>query len=170
MSSEERGERKAPKKFEDLEVWQKAHQVVLKIYGVTRNYPSDEKFGLTSQMRRAIVSVPANITEGFRKRGIKNKLNFYNIAQASLDELNYYIILSKDLGYIQNNGYLMNHIEEVARMLSGLVKSMRGRNRKLMVYSLFPIFSLLTSHSSFLASHFSLLTSISSNFLTLKEQ
>lgn len=80
------------KSFEDLMVWQKAHQLVLEVYRITKEYPQEEKFALVSQMRRAVVSVPANIAEGFRKRGIRDKLNFYNIAQGSLDELNYYII------------------------------------------------------------------------------
>lgn len=115
------------KKFEDLTVWQKAHQLVLEIYRVTKNYPQEEKFGLVSQMRRAAVSVPANITEGFRKQGIRDKINFYNIAQASLDELYYYIILSKDLGFIDNSSYLVNQIEEIERMLAGLIRSIRGK-------------------------------------------
>lgn len=78
-------------------------------------------------MRRAAISVPANIAEGFRKRGIKDKINFYNIAQASLDELYYYIILSKDLGFILNSSDYMNKIEEIARMLTGLIKSIKER-------------------------------------------
>lgn len=113
-------------KFTDLQVWQKAHQMVLDVYKKTIEYPVDERFGLVQQMRRASVSVPANITEGFRKRGIKNKLMFYNIAQASLDEVNYYLILSKDLGYIKNNQYLMEQIEEIAKMLSGLIRSIKS--------------------------------------------
>ena len=117
------------KKFQDLEVWQKAHQLVLEIYRITKGYSQEERFGLVSQMRRAAVSVPANITEGFRKRGIKDKLNFYNIAQASLDELNYYVILSKDLGYIRDNGHLIRQVEEIAKMLSGLMKSIRGKKK-----------------------------------------
>jgi len=114
-------------KFQDLLVWQKAHQLALEIYRVTRDFPKEEKFALVSQMRRAAVSVPANITEGFRKRGRKDKLNFYNIAQASLDELYYYMILSKDLGFIQDGSNLTNLIEEIARMLAGLIKSIRER-------------------------------------------
>lgn len=81
-------------KFEDLEVWKKAHELVLKIYNITADYPSEEKFGLVSQMRRAAISIPANIAEGFKKRGLKDKVNFYNIAQGSLEELRYYLILS----------------------------------------------------------------------------
>lgn len=113
--------------FKDLQVWQKAHSLVIDIYKITKEYPKEEKYGLVSQMRRAAVSVPANITEGFRKHGIKDKTNFYNIAQASLDELSYYIILSKDLEYILNNVSFVDQIEEIARMLSGLIQSINGR-------------------------------------------
>ncbi len=113
--------------FKDLQVWQKAHSLVIDIYKITKEYPKEEKYGLVSQMRRAAVSVPANITEGFRKHGIKDKTKFYNIAQASLDELSYYIILSKDLEYILNNVSFVDQIEEIARMLSGLIQSINGR-------------------------------------------
>ena len=122
-SSENIVDRGKARSFEDLMVWQKAHKLVLEIYRITKGYPSEEKFGLVSQMRRAAVSVPANITEGFRKHGTKDKVNLYNIAQASLDELNYYVILSKDLGYIQDNTHLRRQVGEIAKMLSGLIKS-----------------------------------------------
>ncbi len=115
-------------KFEDLKVWQKAHQLVLGIYRITKDYPREEKFGLVAQMRRAAVSVPANIAEGFRKRGKRDKVNFYNIAQGSLDELYYYMILSKDLDYFPSPlptrySQLTAEIEEIARMLAGLIKA-----------------------------------------------
>ena len=123
----DRENREKAKSFEDLMVWQKAHELVLEIYRVTKEYPSEEKFALVSQMRRAAISVAANIAEGFRKRGIRNKLNFYNIAQGSLDELSYYILLSKDLHYIQDNEYLLEGIKKIAKMLSGLIKSVRSK-------------------------------------------
>ncbi|HOK17035.1 MAG TPA: four helix bundle protein [Defluviitoga tunisiensis] len=126
-SSENIVDRVQAKSFEDLIVWQNAHQLVLEIYKITKDFPSEEKFALVSQMRRSAVSVPANIAEGFRKRGIRDKLNYYNIAQGSLDELNYYIILSKDLGYIQTNKHLLEQIKEVAKLLSGLIKSIGGK-------------------------------------------
>lgn len=91
------------KSFRDLIVWQKSHQLVIGIYTETKSFPSEEKFGLISQIRRAAVSVPANIAEGFVKRGIKDKSNYYNIAQGSLEEVKYYLILSKDLGYLKDN-------------------------------------------------------------------
>ena len=87
--------------FENIQVWQKAHAFVLFVYKVTRQFPTDEKYGLTSQFRRAAVSIEANIAEGYTKIGKSDKLRFFNIAQGSLEECRYYIILSKDLGYIE---------------------------------------------------------------------
>ena len=89
------------KSFEDLIVWQKAHQFVLNVYKLTTSFPKHELYGLVSQMRRAAVSIPANIVEGFRKSTKPDKARFYNIAQASLEEIRYYLILSRDLGYIK---------------------------------------------------------------------
>ncbi len=85
--------------FKDLIVWQKAHQFVLLVYRMTQIFPSSEIYGLTSQFRRAAVSIAANIAEGFRKKGNADKLRFYNISRGSLEECRYYLILSKDLGY-----------------------------------------------------------------------
>ena len=103
--------------FQDLIVWQKAHQFVLGIYGFTRSFPADERFGLTSQMRRAAVSVPANIAEGFPKRSANDKTRFFNIAQGSLEEVHYYLVLAQDLGY-GSARELLTMYEEVARLLS----------------------------------------------------
>jgi len=72
--------------YEDLDVWRKAHQIVLDVYVVTRAFPREELYGLTSQVRRSAASAPANITEGFRRQGTPDKLRFYNMALASLDE------------------------------------------------------------------------------------
>ena len=113
-------------KFEDLLVWQKAHQLVLEIYTVTKRFPAEEKFGLVAQMRRAAVSVAANIVEGFRKRGKKDKVNFYNIAQGSLEELRYYVLLSRDLNYLPDISGLNASISEVGRMLHSFTVSAIG--------------------------------------------
>lgn len=110
-------------RFEDLDVWKKAHRLVLKIYKITRDFPNEEKFGLVSQMRRASVSIPANIAEGFKKRTLRDKSNFYNITQGSLEEVRYYIILAKDLGYVAQNQESLNSVEEINRMLYGLIRS-----------------------------------------------
>ena len=102
--------------FRNLKVWAKAHQLVLIIYEATQSFPRDELYGLTSQMRRAAVSVPANIAEGYKRKGQQDKTRFYNIAQASLEELRYFIILSQDLNY--NMPKEAEKIsEEVSRML-----------------------------------------------------
>jgi len=114
------------RQFGDLAVWQKAHQLVLQVYRITGSFPAEERFGLSSQMRRAAVSVPANLAEGFKKRGVKDKLNFYNIAQGSLEELRYYLILSKDLGYLSDNHEMVEAADEIARMLHGLIASVAG--------------------------------------------
>ena len=87
------------KTFEDLIVWQKAHQLVLAIYCLTRTFPTSETYGLSSQFRRAAVSIAANIAEGFKKRGKADKLRFLNIAQGSLEESRYFLILTRDLDY-----------------------------------------------------------------------
>lgn len=116
---------KKAKRFEDLEVWKKAYKLVLDIYSITKDYPAEEKFGLISQVRRAAISIPANIAEGFKKKGIKDKANFYNIAQGSLEELRYYLILSKDLGYYEQVENLLDLTKTVGRMLHGLIKSLQ---------------------------------------------
>ncbi|MBI3952178.1 MAG: four helix bundle protein [Acidobacteria bacterium] len=113
--------------FQDLRVWQKAHQLVLEVYKVTRLFPADERFGLVSQMRRAAVSIAANIAEGFAKRGIRDKLNFFNISQGSLDELKYYLILSKDLTYLPSKEPLWSKAEEVGRMLNSWGEPLRSK-------------------------------------------
>lgn len=95
--------------------------MALEIYNITKNFPASEKFGLIPQMRRSAVSVAANIVEGFKRRGVKDKINFYNIAQSSLSELEYYIVLAKDLRYIKDDDKTLNLIEEISKMLNGLI-------------------------------------------------
>jgi four helix bundle protein len=113
--------------FRQLEVWQEAHKLVLSVYQVTRGFPREERFGLVAQMRRAAVSIPANIAEGFKRRGIRDKIRFYNISEGSLEELKYFIILSSDLGYISSDTDLMAQSETVGRLLNGLVASTERR-------------------------------------------
>jgi four helix bundle protein len=110
------------RKFEDLIVWQKAHALVLGLYRETSVFPKSEVYGLTSQMRRAAVSVPANIAEGFKKRGRSDKARFLNIAQAS-EETRYYLILARDLGYLQD-GQLLPVLEEVSRLLEAYTRAL----------------------------------------------
>jgi len=115
------------KTFEDLMVWQKAHELVIQIYRLSKAFPKDELFGLTSQIRRAAVSVPANIAEGFKRVSKADKLRMYNIAQGSLEEVRYYLILSQDLAYAETQA-LREHLQEVSRLLQGLMKSIKNAN------------------------------------------
>lgn len=87
------------KSFKDLIVWQKAHEFVLGVYKLTDTFPKSEIYCLTSQFRRAAISIAANIAEGFKKFGKQDKIRFLNIAQGSAEECKYYLILAKDLGY-----------------------------------------------------------------------
>lgn len=102
--------------FEQLIVWQKAHQFVLNAYRLTEGFPRKETYGLTSQLRRAAVSISANIAEGFKKRGRPDKVRFLNIAQGSLEECRYYLILAKDLNY-GDTTLLKSQLEEVSKLL-----------------------------------------------------
>jgi four helix bundle protein len=104
------------KNFGQLIVWQKAHQFVLGVYHFTESFPRNEIYGLTSQLRRAAVSIPANIAEGFKKRGRLDKVRFLNIAQGSLEECRYYLILAKDLNYGDTTS-LNLQLEEVSKLL-----------------------------------------------------
>jgi four helix bundle protein len=114
---EPESKRLAPaKSFEQLIVWQKAHQFVLGIYRFTDHFPRAEIYGLTSQLRRAAVSIPANIAEGFKKRGRADKVRFLNIAQGSLEECRYYLILTKDLNY-GDTSKLQPQLEETSKLL-----------------------------------------------------
>ena len=111
--------------FKEVYVWQKAHQLVLAIYSITKKYPKDELYSLTSQMRRAAISVPANFVEGFQRKGVKDEKHFYNIAQGSLAELQYFILLSKDLGYIEeiHHNKLHDLSIEVSKLLYSWIES-----------------------------------------------
>ena len=119
--------RKPLESFRDLEVWQKAHGFVLDIYRLTQAFPQDERFGLISQMRRAAVSVPANIAEGFKRRGWRDKIRFYNIAEASLEEVKYYLILAQDLGYAADTSTFMTTAEGTSQMLYRLIESAKKK-------------------------------------------
>ncbi|KYC34642.1 four helix bundle protein [Scytonema hofmannii PCC 7110] len=114
--------RQPARTFQDLIVWQKAHQFVLLVYQFTGEFPKAEIYGLTSQFRRAAVSIPANIAEGFKKKGAADKVRFLNIAQGSLEECRYYLILSNDLKYGDTSG-LMPQLEEVSRLLTSYANS-----------------------------------------------
>ena len=103
--------------FMQLVVWQKAHAFVLAIYQKTAGFPRTEIYGLTSQIRRAAVSIPANIAEGFKRRGKSDKARFLNMAQSSLEETRYYLVLAKDLRFVADDELIVQ-IEEVSRLLN----------------------------------------------------
>lgn len=114
-------ERIPARTFRDLVVWQKSHGFVLAAYKLSKSFPRDEMYGLTSQFRRATVSIAANIVEGFKKQGQHDKARFLNIAQGSLEECRYYLILIADLQY-GDTGELNEQLEEVSRLLTAYTK------------------------------------------------
>lgn len=116
--------REPAKTFEDLLVWQKAHLFVLAVYRLSGTFPNCEIYGLTSQFRRAAVSIAANIAEGFRKRNKTDKLRYLNISQGSVEECRYYLILTKDLGYgdIEETKSLL---QEVSKLLEACIRSIQ---------------------------------------------
>jgi four helix bundle protein len=109
--------RPAARSFRDPLVWRKAHEFVLAVYAFTAGFPKQETYGLSLQMRRAAISIPANIAEGFRRRGKAEKARYMSIAEGSLEERRYYLILAQDLGY-GDTEKLNNALEEVSRLLS----------------------------------------------------
>ena len=115
--------------FEQLDVWKESHAMVLDVYRTTKLHPSEEKFGLISQMRRAAVSIPANIAEGFKRRGLKDKSHFYNIAQGSLEELRYYFIVCRDLVTRSNTKICRTRRTTSAACLRGSSARSNGRSR-----------------------------------------
>jgi four helix bundle protein len=108
--------------FQDLVVWQKAHQFVLSFYRQSKSFPKNELYGLTSQARRAAVSIPANIAEGFKKKTRPDKARYLNIAQGSLEEVRYYLILAQDLDYVDTSK-TMSQLEEVSKLLEAYLAS-----------------------------------------------
>lgn len=116
--------------FQNVIAWQKAHAFVLLVYQTTKGFPQEEKFGLTSQFRRAAISIEANIAEGYKKIGKSDKLRFMNISQGSLEECRDYIILSKDLGYINHNQFqrLCSSIEEASKLLNAYCSGIINNN------------------------------------------
>ena len=114
--------------FVDLRMWQQAHCFVLEMYSLTSTYPKHELFGLVSQFRRAAISIPANIAEGYKRLSRTEKLRFFNIAQSSLEECRYYIILSKDINYIDNN-----QSEKLNTLLEDTSKSLNNYCEKILI-------------------------------------
>ncbi len=112
-------------KFEDILAWKKAHELTLMVYALTKDFPREEIFGLTSQIRGAAVSVPSNIAEGFKRRTKSDSIHFYNIAQGSLEEAKYQLLLARDLGYIRNSDFDLSAVitDEAGRLLAGWIRN-----------------------------------------------
>lgn len=116
--------------FENIIAWKKAHYFRLLVYSITRSFPNDERFGLTSQFRRAAVSISANIAEGYKKISKADKLRFLNISEGSIEECRDYIILSKDLDYINSEQFIQLHdsLEEASKLLTAYCKGIINNN------------------------------------------
>ena len=108
------------KTYKEVIVWQKAHQLAIKIYKITKKFPPEEKFGLVSQMRRSAISVPSNIVEGYHRKNYKDALHFFNISESSLKELEYQTLLSYDLNYLNKDEFskIKNLQNEVGKLLT----------------------------------------------------
>jgi four helix bundle protein len=116
------------KDFRQLKVWEKSHQLALAIYKTTKDFPKEELYGLTSQIRRASMSVPTNIAEGCGRNTDADFARFIQIAMGSASETEYELILARDLGFLSQDAHtnLHNEVEEVKRMLASLLKTLRA--------------------------------------------
>ncbi len=112
------------REFTDLQTWQEAHKLVVLIYKATKQFPKEELFGLTSQIRRAVISVTSNIAEGFGRQGAKEKVQFYYIAQGSLTEIKNQLLAARDIDYIDKNDFkgLWEQVLTSHRLLQGLIR------------------------------------------------
>ena len=115
--------------WSELEVFKKSHELTLEIYKVTENFPKSELFGITSQLRRAAYSVPVNIVEGKSRKNTKELIQFLNIANASLEEVRYFLLLSKDLNYIdkEKHGKLESNCEAISKMLNSFINTLKRK-------------------------------------------
>ncbi|MBU1121911.1 MAG: four helix bundle protein [Candidatus Omnitrophota bacterium] len=114
------------KTFKDLKVWEKAHKLTLEVYKITKLFPGDEKFGIISQIRRYVVSIPTNLAEGFKRRSKKDFSRFINISEGSLEETKYLLFLAKELKYLDDKKLeeVNQMCNEIGRMLNGLYKKL----------------------------------------------
>lgn len=114
--------------YKNLEVWRKSHQIVLRVYGLTQNFPPSEQYGLTSQMRRSAASIPTNIAEGSGRGSDKDYARFLYISLGSCAELDYQLLLAKDLNYLPELEYqsVIDELDQVGRMLNGFIKTLKS--------------------------------------------
>lgn len=122
----------AIKSFRDLQVWQRSYGLVLELYRMTRHYPDNERYGLTSQIRRSAASIPANIAEGHGRDATGDYVRFLWIAHGSLSELETHILLARDLGYTESAGIqaILMEINEIGLMLRSLIRSVRKHQKE----------------------------------------
>jgi len=115
--------------FKELTVWQKSHELALSIYKATKEFPAEERFALISQLRRAASSIPANIAEGFSRKTIGEYIQFLFNGRGSLSEVEYFLVLSLDLGYLKKEKYeeLHRQVRTVGKLLNGLINSLRNK-------------------------------------------
>jgi four helix bundle protein len=118
------------KNYKDLKVWQKAYELCITIYQITKHFPKEEQYGLTSQIRRSAVLVPSNIAEGYGRKTTQEYMQSLYIAYGSHCELETQIMISKDLGYIKSDDFqeLQQDIGDVERMLKALIKSLQNKH------------------------------------------
>lgn len=107
--------------FQDLRVWKAAHRLTLDIYKAIRSFPEDERFCLSLQMRRAAISIPANIAEGFGRHGPKDRRRFYVISRGSAEELKYFLLLASDLGYLRDSKAFSETLDQICAMLHRMI-------------------------------------------------
>jgi four helix bundle protein len=121
------------KTFQELIVWQQAHSFVLMVYKNSGNFPKNELYGLASQFQRASVSIAANIAEGYKKRSRADKLRLLNISQGSLEECQYYLILSKYLNYINDEEFrrMSEKLENVSKLLNNYCRAIQSNSQSL---------------------------------------
>lgn len=111
------------KEFTDLKAWQEGHELVIIVYQITKNFPREELYSLVDQMRRAATSVTSNIAEGFGRQGMKEKIQFYYLAQGSLTELKNQLLIAKDVGYLKPDDFqkLVDQANNAHKLLQGLI-------------------------------------------------
>ena len=116
------------KSFADLNAWKESHRLVVKIYEISKQFPREELFGLTNQIRRAAVSVTSNIAEGFSRQSIKEKIQFYSMALGSLTEIQNQLLISRDINYLKDEIFtkIAEQTVVASKLLNGLIKSLKS--------------------------------------------
>ena len=124
---EEKKEKNKIQSFMDLDAWKEGHKLVVMVYQVTKRFPKEEIFGIVNQIRRAAVSITSNITEGFSRQSSKEKIQFYSIAQGSVTEVQNQLVVSRDVGYLDNSQYsdMQTQSIRVHKLTNGLIKYLK---------------------------------------------